>query len=111
MKTLFSSLLSNFPYQHHFMTAKEVLAELMSMANESTRHTLANHGAPSNQWGVKIGDMKKMQKKIKKDYQLSLELYDSGISDAQYFAGLIADETKMTKKDLQHWADTATWNM
>ncbi|MGZ5190332.1 MAG: DNA alkylation repair protein [Flavisolibacter sp.] len=93
------------------MTAKEILAELKSMGKESIQHVYANHGAPSNHWGVKIGDMKKIQKKVKKDYQLSLELYDSGISDAQYFAGLIADETKMTKKDLQHWADTASWSM
>lgn len=91
------------------MTAKEVLSQLKGMGTESIRKVLAQHGAPSNQYGVKIGDMKTIQKKIKKDYQLSLELYDSGIPDAQYFAGLIADETKMTKKDLQHWAETASW--
>ena len=37
-------------------------------------------------------DLKKYQKRIKKDYQLSLDLYDSGVSDAMYLAGLIADE-------------------
>ena len=62
-------------------------------------------------YGVKIEDLKKIQKKIKKDYALSLQLYDSGISEAQYLAGLIADETKMTKKDLEHWADKASWHM
>jgi 3-methyladenine DNA glycosylase AlkD len=61
--------------------------------------------------GVKVEDLKKIQKKIKKDYKLSLELYDSGISDAQYLAGLIADESKMTRNDLQHWAERATWYM
>jgi 3-methyladenine DNA glycosylase AlkD len=59
---------------------------------------------------VKVEDMKKIQKKVKKDYELSLQLYDTGVSDAQYLAGLIADETKMTKKDLQHWAETASWH-
>ena len=93
------------------MTAKEILAELKSMGTDPIRQVYANHGAPSNHWGVKIGDMKKIQKKVKKDYQLSMDLFDSGISDAQYFAGLIADEKKMTKKDLQHWADTASWGM
>jgi 3-methyladenine DNA glycosylase AlkD len=92
------------------MTAREILSQLKEMGTESTRKVLAQHGAPSNQYGVRIVDMKKIQKKIKKDYELSLELYDSGIPDAQYFAGLIADETRMTKKDLQHWAETATWS-
>jgi 3-methyladenine DNA glycosylase AlkD len=92
------------------MTAKEVLSQLKEMGSESIRKILEKHGAPSNQYGVKVEDLKKIQKKVKKDYALSLELYDSGISDAQYLAGLIADESKMTKKDLQHWADTASWH-
>jgi 3-methyladenine DNA glycosylase AlkD len=93
------------------MTAKEVLSQLKEMGSESIRKVLAKHGAPSNQYGVKVEDMKKIVKKVKKDYDLSLQLFDSGVSDAQYFSGLIADETKMTKKDLQHWAETASWNM
>lgn len=92
------------------MTAKEVLSQLKEMGSESTRKVLAKHGAPSNQYGVKVEDMKKIVKLVKKDYNLSLQLYDSGVPDAQYLAGLIADETKMTPKDLQHWADTASWH-
>lgn len=93
------------------MTCAQILAELKNMGNENTKRVLMNHGGPANMYGVKIEDLKKIQKKIKKDYTLSLQLYDSGISDAQYLAGLIADETKMTKKDLEHWADQANWQM
>ena len=45
------------------------------------------------------------------DYVLSLELYDTGISDAMYLAGLIADDKKMTKEDLNHWVKNAYWYM
>src|SRR5262245_59228345 len=72
---------------------------------------MMRHGAPKSCYGVKIEELKKFKKKIKKDYELALALFDSGISDAMYLAGLIADETKMTKKDLQKWADKATWGM
>ncbi len=41
------------------------------------------------------------------DYQLALDLYDSGIYDAMYLAGLIADDAKMTEKDLQRWVEKA----
>ena len=51
------------------------------------------------------------QKRIKKDYKLSLELFDTGNSDAMYLAGLIADEEKMTKKDLNKWVKNAYWYM
>lgn len=60
---------------------------------------------------MKIGDMKPIQKKIKKDYELSIQLYNSGNADAMYFAGLIADEKKITKEDLQHWVEKANWSM
>ncbi|MFL5808722.1 MAG: DNA alkylation repair protein [Flavisolibacter sp.] len=93
------------------MTSTEILAELKTMGTDSIRRVLSNHGAPSNQYGVKIEDLKKIQKKVKKDYKLSLELFDTGIPDAQYLAGLIADETKMTRKDLQHWVENASWHM
>lgn len=52
--------------------------------------------------------MKKIHKRVKKDYQLALDLYDSGIYDAMYLAGLIADDAKMTKKDLRDWIKKAT---
>jgi 3-methyladenine DNA glycosylase AlkD len=95
----------------YVMTAHEVLAELQSLGTEQTKKTWMRHGAKEPVFGVKIGDMKPIQKRIKKDYQLALDLYDSENADAMYFAGLIADETKMTKKDLQKWAAAAQWNM
>jgi hypothetical protein len=48
---------------------------------------------------VKVEELKKIQKQIKKDYQLALDLYDTGVYDAMYLAGLIADDLKMSKKD------------
>ena len=90
------------------MTAPEVLKELKSFSDDGTRRILINHGAPESCIGVKIGDMQPLRKKIKKDYQLALDLYDTGIYDAMYFATLIADETKMTKTDLNRWAKEAS---
>ncbi len=58
-------------------------------------------------FGVKIGDMKKIEKRVKKDYRLALDLYDTGNYDAMYLAGLIADDARMTRKDLNHWVKTA----
>lgn len=93
------------------MTVQEVMKELEAMASPSTKKTLVNHGAREPFFGVKIGDMKVLQKRMKKDYELSLGLYDTGNSDAMYFAGLIADEKKMTKADLNKWAKAAYWHM
>jgi 3-methyladenine DNA glycosylase AlkD len=57
---------------------------------------------------VKIEELKKIQKRIKMDYRLALELYDTGYYDARYLAGLIADDARMTRRDLQGWLKTAS---
>lgn len=92
-------------------TAAEVLEELVSMGSESTKKTLMKHGATEPFHGVKIEDLKKIQKRIKKDHALALALYDTGVSDAMYLAALIADPQKLTKADLRKWAKNATWYM
>jgi 3-methyladenine DNA glycosylase AlkD len=89
------------------MTAAEILRELTPLASASYKKTLLNHGIPEPLLGVKISDLKTFQKRIRKDYQLALDLYDTGTYDARYLAGLIADESRMTKKDLRHWLRTA----
>ena len=90
------------------MTAKEILAELKSLGSESYKKLLMkNHGVKEPFFGVKIGDLKKIQKRIKMDRQLALDLYDSGNYDAMYLAGLIADDARMTRSDLQRWAEKA----
>jgi hypothetical protein len=69
------------------------------------------HGAEEPFFGVKIEHLQKIRKRVGVNYKLALELYDTGVSDAMYLAGLIADDAKMTKKDLQKWADGAYWYM
>jgi len=91
--------------------AEAIVEELRSLGSESTKKTLMRHGAPESIFGVKIEDLKKIQKRVKKDHELALALYDTGIGDAMYLAGLIADDEKMTKKDLQRWIKQAHWSM
>lgn len=90
------------------MTAKEILSELKSLGRDSYKKVLLNHGVAEPVFGVKIEEMKKIVKRVKKDYRLALDLYDTGVYDAMYLAGLIADDAKMTKKDLEHWLAKAT---
>ncbi|MFK8054956.1 MAG: DNA alkylation repair protein, partial [Saprospiraceae bacterium] len=91
------------------MTLQEVMTQLEAFGNPSTKRTLEKHGAKEPHFGVKVADLKKIVKKVKKDHKLSLKLYATGNSDAMYLAGLIADETQITAKILDEWADQAYW--
>jgi 3-methyladenine DNA glycosylase AlkD len=100
-------LLSAWNYWISIMTAKEIVEQLKPLGKDSYKKVLLNHGIPEPVFGVSVAELKKFQKQIKKDYALALALYDTGIYDARYLAGLIADDLKMTGKDLRHWAETA----
>ncbi len=89
------------------MTADEIVKELKKLGTDAYKHTLRNHGIPEPFFGVKVEELKKFQNRIKQDYRLALDLYDTGIYDAMYLAGLIADDAKMTKKDLRQWLKKA----
>lgn len=90
------------------MTAQDIVRELEPLGTEGYRRILRNHGVADPMFGVKIEELKKYQKAIKKDYRLALDLFDTGIYDAMYLAGLIADESKMTKDDLRGWLSKAS---
>jgi 3-methyladenine DNA glycosylase AlkD len=89
------------------MTSQQIMTELEKLGTPSIKKILLNHGVREPFFGVKVGDMKPIQKKIKMDYQLARELYSTGNADAQYLAGLIADDAKMSKADLQTWVKQA----
>ena len=93
------------------MKLKEVMAALEAKGSETIKRILMKHGAKEPFFGVRIGDMKPIAKKLKGEQALALELFATGNGDAQYLAGVIADGRQMTAKQLQTWADTATWDM
>src|SRR5260370_2609445 len=92
------------------MGVKEIKGEGQSKRSESIKKSLVNHGVKERCFGVKIEYLKPIQKKIKMDYQLAKDLYATGNADAMYLAGLIADDEKMTKADLQTWVKQAESN-
>ncbi|WGQ10925.1 DNA alkylation repair protein [Pedobacter gandavensis] len=92
------------------MTVKEIMDELQAKGSGQIKNILLKHGVKEPFFGVKVGDMKPIQKKIKMDYQLAKDLYATGNADAMYLAGLIADDKRMTKADLQNWVEQALSN-
>ncbi|MGO4270994.1 DNA alkylation repair protein [Paenibacillus sp. TAF58] len=93
------------------MTFEEVMGNLEELGSEQTKKTFLRHGAQEPFFGVKVGDLKKLVKFVKKDRELALALYDSGNTDAMYLAGLSIDPKTMTKQELQNWAKQAYWYM
>lgn len=93
------------------MTLDEVMQVLAAKATATTKRTLQRHGAPEPLFGVRIGDLKPLQRALKGRQELALALYATGNSDAMYLAGLVADGARMTREQLDTWAEKASWHM
>ena len=92
------------------MSVTEVLKELEGYGDPAIKKIYLNHGAREPLFGVRVADLKKIVKRVKKDHELSMELYATGNSDAMYLAGLIADEKVISKGDLQQWVEGAYYS-
>ncbi|MBP7554775.1 MAG: DNA alkylation repair protein, partial [Chitinophagaceae bacterium] len=78
------------------MTMQEVMTQLEKLGSEKMRQINKKTGAGDNQFGVKMGDIRNLAKKIKKDHALALQLWNTGNVDAQLVAALIMDTQKLT---------------
>lgn len=93
------------------MELKEIMDELEYLGKERTKKTYIGNGAKEPVFGVTIGAMKPIFKKIKYNQSLSDELYATGNYDAMYLAGMIAEPKKMTEEDFDRWIEGAYFYM
>lgn len=91
-------------------TVDEVMLKLEELGTEQTKRTFLRHGAKEPLFGVKVGDLKKLVKDVKKDQSLARALYATGNYDAMYLAGLTVDPKGLTKEELQSWVSAASWH-
>jgi 3-methyladenine DNA glycosylase AlkD len=82
------------------MTVKEVLAQLESRGDDARRKHNTKAGAPDNQFGVKLGDIRTLAKQIKADHSLAMKLWETGNVDAQLLATLAMKPASLSADEL-----------
>ena len=82
------------------MTVQEVLTQLESLSNEKMMAINTKAGAGKNQFGVKMGDIRNIAKKLKTNHELGLQLWNAGNIEAQFLAILIMKPDLLTAKQL-----------
>jgi 3-methyladenine DNA glycosylase AlkD len=94
------SALQGIIRNHKNMTLKETLTQLEALSNETMLAHNKKHGAGDNQFGVKMGDIRIVAKKIKINHELALQLWDTENIDARLLATLIIDPKKLSIEDI-----------
>jgi 3-methyladenine DNA glycosylase AlkD len=95
-KTTKGSLVKVSPF-----TLSGILSELKGMRNETMYAHNLKYGAGENQFGVKLGDIRVLAKKIKTNHDLALSLWETSNVDAQFLAILLMDPKKLSASALE----------
>ena len=62
--------------------------------------------------GVKLPDLRKLAKGIKKDHLLAQQLWDTGIHEARIMASLVDDPMQVTEQQIDSWtSDFYSWDL
>lgn len=89
------------------MNLNTIMEQLEILGTPQIKNILINHGVCEPLFGVKIGDMKKLVKYVKKNDDLAKELYNTGNYDAMYLAGLSINPSSLTKDEIIEWLQKA----
>jgi 3-methyladenine DNA glycosylase AlkD len=90
-------------------TPEEALKALELCGHAKVREMNARNGAPENQYGVKMGDIRAIAKSIKFNHELGLELWSSGNLEAMLLATLILKPKQLSDEDLERMASSITY--
>lgn len=89
------------------MTIKEALAQLESLGNEKVRAHNKKHGAGDNQYGVRLGDIRKLAAKIKNDEPLAMALWETENIDARLLAILLIKPKNLSRDEVDRMVRSA----
>lgn len=83
------------------MTLHDAMAELERLGDPKMREFNTKRGAPENQFGLKMGDIRNVAKKIKSDHDLGLQLWETGNMEARLLAALVMKPQLLSEEQLE----------
>lgn len=89
-------------------TVKEILTQLKSKGDEKVRKLNVRNGAGDKQFGVKLGDIRGIAKKIKPDHTLALALWETGNLEAQLISTLLIKARDLSEAEMEAMVKAVT---
>ena len=82
-------------------TLEDAMKALEDRGDTSVRQRNAKNGAPANQFGVKMGDIRAIAKSIKANHELGLKLWETGNLEAMLLATLVLRPSQLSADELE----------
>jgi len=87
------------------MDRNDVLAWLRKQGTRRTFDGMARYGIVAQRaFGVPMGTLLKMKKRVGTDHDLAIALWDSGWYEARLLAALVGDPERVTRRQMNAWA-------
>lgn len=90
-------------------TVEEILGQLEALGNETVRARNKKNGAGDNQFGVKLGDIRKLAKAIKTNHELALALWETENVEARLLAMLLIKPGNLSVEEMDRMVRSATF--
>jgi 3-methyladenine DNA glycosylase AlkD len=91
------------------MTRNQALKQLKALGNAKVRAHNTKYGAGDNQFGVKLGDIRALAKKIKTNHELAMSLWEAGNVDAQLLATLLIKPKNLSAEEMDRVVQSVTF--
>jgi len=87
------------------VSVDEVLDSLRAKARPYQLEGMARYGmATERRLGVSVPDLRALAKRIGKDHELALRLWDTCIPEARIVASMVDDPRMLTENQMEKWA-------
>jgi len=95
------------------LNLSEVIDLLKEKSNPTYFDGMRRYGInTSNALGIRIPELRKLAREIKKNHPLSLELWETGIHEARILASMIDVPTEVTRLQMDQWvAGFDSWDL
>lgn len=92
---------------------KAAVASLKRIATKMVREGMARYGLPSvNALGVSVGDIQKVAKRLGRDHDLAVALWDTGWYEARMLAAYVDEPERVTPAQMDRWCrDFDNWGI
>ncbi|MBI5807540.1 MAG: DNA alkylation repair protein [Ignavibacteriales bacterium] len=95
------------------MTVDEVIQELKKFESSHNREGMKRFGINVEKaFGISVTKLRSIAKKIGKDHQLAIQLWNSEIHEARILASMVDDPNLVTKSQMNNWVkDFNSWDL
>ncbi len=99
--------------QENNKSTGEIISQLYALSSKAHKEGMSSFGIPaSDALGVPVPKIRGLARKIGKNHEIALQLWESGIHEARILAAMVADPAKLSREDMDNMvSEIDSWDI